>query len=90
MSFKALGLVVLEVEGVLEGVGVLSDSSESLSNWDFPRHILNTIGGFVGSLFLLLFTFELNTVFSVVVLLLLLLLLDEKNFRGEDALVVLK
>lgn len=34
-SLSALGDV--EVDGVLEGVGVLSDSSESLTNWDLPR-----------------------------------------------------
>lgn len=26
----------VEVDGVLEGVGVLSDSSESLTSWDLP------------------------------------------------------
>lgn len=83
VSLKALGEVTFEVEGVLEGVGVLSDSSESFNSCDLPLHILNTIGGFGGSVVLVLFTFELKTVFSGG------LLFEEKNLRGELALVVL-
>lgn len=59
-SLRALGEAALEVEGVLDGVGVLSDSSESLTNCDLPLQILNTIGGFVSGE-LLIFLFEFAT-----------------------------
>lgn len=58
------GDVAVDVDGVLEGVGVLSDSSESFTSWDFPWHILKTMGGFVSFLFVLL-ALELRTVCKI-------------------------
>lgn len=74
----------MEVEGVLEGVGVLSLSSESFNSCDLPLHILKTMGGLEDSL-IVLFTFELKTVLVSEVV----LVFDEKNLRGELDRVVL-
>lgn len=81
LSLGALGDVTTEDDGVLEGVGVLSDSSESLSSCDFPLQILSTIGGLGGSVAFVLFTLlVLSTVFSGV--------FERKNFLGEELRVV--
>lgn len=84
-DFEAESLKVrgdVEVDGVLDGVGVLSDSSESFKSCDLPRHILRTMGGLESSRFAL-FAFEVSTVFSLV------LFFEEKNFFGDVVLLVL-
>lgn len=79
LSRWARGDVSAEVDGVLDGVGVLSDSSESLSSCDLPRHIRSTIGGLDSSRFATLFTFGLSTV------VLSELFLEVKNFLELQA-----
>lgn len=98
------GDVTADVEGVLEGVTVLSDSSESFKSCDLPRQIRKTIGGLLMSSdcweFRRLFATEAVMVSFLLLVLppsddeggdVLWLRVDEKNLRGDvadDELVV--